>query len=223
MMALFPTEQNSKWHKAGFHFSPSEVEGWRSPQKPEGPSGRRCEDWTRRKELLFPDAGIVVRDRRIPPDTRLAGSTPCLIVGVHRDQHLALDMVALIRGFRTPARCGRSCVVRGRRSKASQGGNRGQEGAPVWSGATYGDFRISDGSRVSRREPVARNLGGGNDDDERVRSRGCAALARARRSGGLTTSRGRRPPAGSSSFCLAQTVRLRTPHLRRSGDGHKLI
>jgi hypothetical protein len=30
---------------------------------------------------------------------------------------------------------------------------------------------------------VARNLGGGNDDDERVRSRGCAALARARRSG----------------------------------------
>ena len=30
---------------------------------------------------------------------------------------------------------------------------------------------------------VTRNLGGGNDDDERVRSRGCAALARARRSG----------------------------------------
>src|SRR5271157_6387726 len=103
MMALFPTEQNSKWHKAGFQFSPSEVDGWRSPQKPEGPSGRRCEDWTRRKELLFPDAGIVVRDRRIPPDTRLAGSTPCLIVGVHRDQHFALDLAALIRGFRTPA------------------------------------------------------------------------------------------------------------------------
>jgi len=53
---------------------PSEVTGWRSPQKPEGPSGRRCEDWTRRKELLFPDAGIVVGDRKIPPDTRLAGS-----------------------------------------------------------------------------------------------------------------------------------------------------
>ena len=49
--------------------------------------------------------------------------------------------------------------------------------------ATYGDFRIADGSRVSRRGPMARNLGGGNDDDVRVRSRGCAALARARRSG----------------------------------------
>src|SRR5271165_584412 len=106
MMALFPTEQNSKWHKAGFQSSPSEVDGWRSPQKPEGPSGRRCEDWTRRKELLFPDAGIVVRDRRIPPDTRLAGSIPCLIVGVHRDHHFALDLAALIRGFRTPARYG---------------------------------------------------------------------------------------------------------------------
>jgi hypothetical protein len=79
------------------------VDGWRSPQKPEGPSGRRCEDWTRRKELLFPDAGIVVRDRRIPPDTRLAGSSPCLIPGVHRDHNLALDSPALIRGFRTPA------------------------------------------------------------------------------------------------------------------------
>ena len=53
----------------------------------------------------------MVRDRRIPPDTRLAGSTPCLIVGVHRDQHLALDMAA-------PARCGRSCGIGGRRSKA---------------------------------------------------------------------------------------------------------
>ena len=118
----------------------------------------------------------------IPPDTRLAGSTPCLIVGVHRDQHLALDMAALIRDFGRWPFAGRSCVVRGRRSKASQGGNRGQEGAPVRSGATYGDLRIADGSRVSPQGPVARNLGGGNDDDERVRSRGCAALARARRS-----------------------------------------
>ncbi len=48
------------------------------PQKTEGPSGRRCEDWTRRKKLPLPDAGIVVRGHRIPPDTRLAGSSPCL-------------------------------------------------------------------------------------------------------------------------------------------------
>jgi hypothetical protein len=33
-------------------FSPSEGDGWRSPQKTEDPSGRRCADWTRRKELL---------------------------------------------------------------------------------------------------------------------------------------------------------------------------
>src|SRR4029077_3124159 len=56
----------------------SEVDGWRAPQKPEGPSGHRSEDWTRRKELLFPDAGIMVRDHKIRPDTRLAGSAPCL-------------------------------------------------------------------------------------------------------------------------------------------------
>ena len=58
----------------------------------------------------------MVRDRRIPPDTRLAGSTPCLIVGVHRDQHLALDMAALIRGFRTPALCDGEARRWGRRS-----------------------------------------------------------------------------------------------------------
>src|SRR5271165_1363623 len=74
----------------------------------------------------LPDAGIVVRDRMIPPDTRLAGSVPCLMTGVHRDQHLALDWRALIRGFRTPAPCGRSCEIGGRRPKASQGGNRGE-------------------------------------------------------------------------------------------------
>jgi hypothetical protein len=43
---------------------------------PETPRDARCEDWTRRKELLFPDTGIVVRDLRIPPDTRLVGSSP---------------------------------------------------------------------------------------------------------------------------------------------------
>ncbi len=76
----------------------------------------------------------------------------------------------MVKGFGRRPLGGRSCVVRGRRSKASQGGNRGQEGAPVWSGATYGDFRIADGSRVSPRGPVGRNLGG-NDDDERVLAR----------------------------------------------------
>ena len=86
-----------------FIFTPIKVDGWRSPQKPEGPSGRRCEEWTRRKKLLLPDAGIVVRDHKVPPDTRLAGSSPCLTIGVHRGQKLVVDLRTLIRGFRTPA------------------------------------------------------------------------------------------------------------------------
>ena len=57
----------------------------------------------------------------------------------------------------------------------------GRKGA-VWSGAAYGDFRIADGSRLSPRGLVARNLGGGTDDGRCVWSRVCAGLARARRS-----------------------------------------
>src|SRR5271165_4312117 len=90
---------------------------------------------------------------------------------------------ALVNCFGRRPLGGRSCAVWGRRSKASQGGNRGQEGARLGSGASYGDLRIADRSGVSARGPVARNLGGGNDDDDRVRSRGCGALALALRSG----------------------------------------
>src|SRR5271165_1836852 len=92
-------------------------------------------------------------------------------------------MRASVKGFGRRPLGGRSCAVWGRRSKASQGGNRGQEGARLGSGASYGDLRIADRSGVSARGPVARNLGGGNDDDDRVRSRGCGALALALRSG----------------------------------------
>src|SRR5271166_2517693 len=92
---------------------------------------------------------------------------------------LLTPVTASVKGFGRRPLAGQWCVVRGRRSKASQGGNRGQEGAPVWSGATYGDFRIADGSGVWPRGPVARNLGGGNDDDDRVRSRGCGRLVQA--------------------------------------------
>jgi hypothetical protein len=66
-------------------------------RKPEGPSARRRADWTRRKELLFPDAEIVVRDREIQPDTRLTGSASCLLAGARRDHHLAVDFLAVIR------------------------------------------------------------------------------------------------------------------------------
>jgi hypothetical protein len=75
-----------------------------------------------------------------------------------------------------------SCGRRGRRSKASQGGNRGQEGALFWLGATYGDLRIACGLGVWARWRVAGSLAGGTGDGERVRSRGCAGLAQARRS-----------------------------------------
>src|SRR5271166_1655334 len=179
MMALFPTEQNSKWHKAGFQSSPSEVDGWRSPQKPEGPSGRRCEDWTRRKELLFPDAGIVVRDRRIPPDTRLAGSIPCLIVGVHRDHHFALDLAALIRGVSDagPLRAGGAgCGAGVRKPPKEETAWRFGAG---WAGAAYGDFGVSDEALVRLRRPASRIVLGGNEDDERFRGRACQRRARA--------------------------------------------
>ena len=51
----------------------------------------------------------------------------------------------------------------------------------VWLGATYGGLRIACGSGVSARWRVARRLAGGTDDGERVRSRGYAGLAQARR------------------------------------------
>src|SRR5271166_4366187 len=115
-----------------------------------------------------------------------------------RPSRVALRMIAVLpsrcsagtlinarlgEGFRTPAPW--RTVVRGlgpafeslprRKPRAGRGA--------AWSGASYGDLRIADGSGVSARGPVARNLGGGNDDDDRVRSRGCGALALARRSG----------------------------------------
>ena len=85
-------------------------------------------------------------------------------------------------GFRTPALCRTVVGVLGPafeslpRRKARVGMDA------VWSGAAYGDFRIADGSRLSPRGLVARNLGGGTDDGRRVWSRVCAGLARARRS-----------------------------------------
>jgi hypothetical protein len=157
------------------------VDGWRSPQKPEGPSGRRCEDWTRRKELLFPDAGIMVRDRRIPPDTRLAGSTPCLIPGVHRDHNLALDSPALIRGFRVPALCeGGTAPGAGARKPPKE-----ETAGEVWGlfvERAYGDLRIADGCRTGRRQPAALVVFGGSGGGGRFRWRQCAEARRRLRS-----------------------------------------
>ena len=85
-------------------------------------------------------------------------------------------------GFGRRPLAGGWCGHRGRRSKASQGGNRGQEGALFWLGAAYGDLRIACGSGVWTRWRVARSRAGGTDEGEGVRSREYAGLAQARRS-----------------------------------------
>ena len=66
---------------------------------------------------------------------------PVSQIGVHRDQKLAVDNRALIRGFRTPAPSRRSGLRRGRRPKASRGGNRGGRGASMFQSAIYGDLK----------------------------------------------------------------------------------
>src|SRR5208337_1847058 len=68
----------------------------------------------------------------------------------------------LVKGFGRRPVARRWCEARGRRSKASQGGNRGEEGRCVRD-ATYGDLRIADRARLSRRWPVRRSLAGGTD------------------------------------------------------------
>ena len=85
-------------------------------------------------------------------------------------------------GFRTPAFCG--TVVRALRPAFESLPRRkprvGRDA--VWSGATYGDFRMADSSRMPPRGLVACSLASGIGDGGEVRSRGCAGLARARRS-----------------------------------------
>ena len=81
-----------------------------------------------------------------------------------------VDFRALIRGFRTPALCTTVERGRGRRSKASQGGNRGEVRALFRWGAPYGDLEVASRRHASPREPVIRRFVAGNDEDEPVRS-----------------------------------------------------
>jgi hypothetical protein len=200
------------------HFcSPSEVDGRRSPQKPEGPSGRRCEDWTRRKELLFPDAGIVVRDLWIPPDTRLVGSSPCLIPGVHRDQHLALDSRALIRGFRAPAlatvglRPGPAPESLPRRKP--RGGWGTVRRARLWG------FQDRDGCRVMRRRPAVVGC------FLRKRGRLAVSMATMRGNEGFASVEVRLTPSGVHRARVPACGRRRRRSWVRGGmwgDGHEV-
>ena len=132
----------------------------------------------------------MVRDLRIPPDTRLVGSSPCPRPGVHRDQDLGLDSLALIRGFRTPAPCkDGGAGSGGRRSKARQGGNRGQDGGRLASGS-YGDLRIADGWRARCRQLAALSVLSGSGDGGCFRWRRCAGARRSHRSEGDWRPRG---------------------------------
>jgi hypothetical protein len=122
----------------------------------------------------------VVRDLRIPPDTRLVGSSPCLIPGVHRDQTWRLTRGPSYEGFGRRPLTGRSCGFRGRRSKASQGGNRGEVGAGS-AGPTYGDFGLADEALARLRALAAGRVRGGSGGDEVFCAGFCARRTQARR------------------------------------------
>ncbi len=65
----------------------------------------------------------------------------------------------LAKGFGRRPLGGRSGGLWGRRTKASQGGNRGEVGAG-WAGAPYGDFGVTDQALVALRELVTRIVHG---------------------------------------------------------------
>jgi hypothetical protein len=104
------------------------------------------------------------------------GVRPVCQIGVHRDQHLVLDLAALIRGFRAPALCDGG-TGRGSRPKASQGGNRGELEGPFGERG-YGDLRIADGCRAGRGRPVTLIVLVGSGDGGRFRWRRCAGARR---------------------------------------------
>jgi hypothetical protein len=82
----------------------------------------------------------------------------------------------LVKGFgRRPLR--RLGVRWGRRSKASQGGNRGEVGGPFGERA-YGDLRIADGWRARRRQSPTLGVFSGSVDGRGFRWRRCAGARR---------------------------------------------
>ena len=73
-----------------------------------------------------------------PAGYEVGREPPCLLAGVRRDQHLALDLRALIRGFWTPAPSGRSCGLWAGVRNPPREETAGQKGTPVWSGVPMG-------------------------------------------------------------------------------------
>jgi hypothetical protein len=159
----------------------------------------------------------VVRDLRIPPDTRLVGSSPCLIPGVHRDQTWRLTRGPSYEGFGrrplTRRRAGSGAGVR----KPPREETAGRLGT-VWRARLWGF--VGRGRRSSEASATR-----GGRCFRRKRRRLASLIAAMRGSegfasveGGQRRSRGRR-------------VRVRACGLRRKrstlrggmrGDGHEL-
>ena len=121
-------------------------------------------------------------------------------------------------GFRTPALCGTVVRRRGRRSKASQGGNRGEEGGCLVGRDLWG---FEDRGRLASGASAA----GGARSCRRKRRWRAGSVARMRGAGvgaavggGLATSRGHRAPAPARGW------RRRRSALRGGmrGDGHEV-
>jgi hypothetical protein len=114
----------------------------------------------------------------------------CAPVRDEQSPFLSLPAAVLVRtrlgvrsgeGFRAPALCDGWTCARGRRPKASQGGNRGKVGGPFGERA-YGDLRVADGRRARRRRPAAFCVVGGSGDGGGFRWRRCAGARRSHRS-----------------------------------------
>jgi hypothetical protein len=119
----------------------------------------------------------VVRDHKIRPDTRLAGSVTLSDKWEFTETNKVVDFRALIRGFRMSALCRRAGTGAGPASESLvRRKARGGRGA-VWLGASYGDLKVADGSRVGLRGREALTLIDGNVGEERVRSRAYEGLA----------------------------------------------
>ena len=90
--------------------------------------------------------------------------TPTLIPRASLARLSRRESFAFGEGFRTPALCRTVVGVLGPgfESLPRRKPRVGREA--VWLGAAYGDFRLADGSRLSPRRLVARNLGGGTGD-----------------------------------------------------------
>jgi hypothetical protein len=137
-----------------------------------------------KETLVAPVPRVAIMLGRTPPPPRYKAASYCfgLFFGFHPHSWLLMaydsrDVLrarwsASVKGFgrRLLRRLG---VRRGRRSKASQGGNRGEVGGPFGERA-YGDLRIADGWRARRLRSATLGIFSGSADGWGFRWRRCA-------------------------------------------------